>query len=245
MSDSSTDLSVETMGADYSVANPVYVPECSAPVIRSRYQSEELKGITGFGALCKRAIDLVLASIALVIVAPVMAIVAILIKLDSKGPVLYRSTRVGKNNAHFGCLKFRSMVVNADELKDRLRAHNQREGATFKIADDPRITPFGKFIRRYSLDELPQVINVLKGDMSIVGPRPHPLDDVARYELADLERHRVKPGITGLWQVEARRDPSFRRNMELDIEYIRNWSLMLDLRIICKTFAAVLRGEGQ
>jgi len=245
MSESSTDAVVETMTNEYTVANTVYVSEYSATGVRSGYQTLELKGITGFGAVCKRGLDILIASVAFTLLAPLMAIIAALVKLDSRGPAFYRSTRIGKDNQEFECLKFRSMIVNADDLKEGLRSQNQRQGATFKIAGDPRITRFGAFIRRYSLDELPQIVNVLKGDMSIVGPRPHPVDDVARYESSDLERHRVKPGITGLWQVEARRDPSFRRNMELDLEYIRNWSLMLDLRIICKTFAAVIRGEGQ
>jgi lipopolysaccharide/colanic/teichoic acid biosynthesis glycosyltransferase len=136
------------------------------------------------------------------------------------------------------------MVRNADQLKDHLRQSNQRSGPIFKIAGDPRITRLGRFLRRYSLDELPQVWNVLKGDMSLVGPRPHPLDDVAGYEIEHLARLDVTPGITGLWQVSARRDPSFQRSMELDREYIRTWNLRLDMRILLRTFLAVARGSG-
>jgi lipopolysaccharide/colanic/teichoic acid biosynthesis glycosyltransferase len=136
------------------------------------------------------------------------------------------------------------MVSNADALKKDLRGANERSGPTFKIAADPRITRIGAFLRRYSLDELPQLWNVLKGDMSLVGPRPHPLDDVAAYEVEHLARLDVTPGITGLWQVTARRDPSFQRGMELDREYIRGWSLGMDMRILCKTFLAVVRGSG-
>jgi lipopolysaccharide/colanic/teichoic acid biosynthesis glycosyltransferase len=136
------------------------------------------------------------------------------------------------------------MVSDADDLKNRLRPGNQRSGPVFKIADDPRITPIGYWLRRYSLDELPQLWNVWKGEMSLVGPRPHPADDFAAYEIDHLARLDVTPGITGLWQVTARRDPSFQRGMELDREYIRTWSLALDARILLKTFLAVVRGSG-
>jgi lipopolysaccharide/colanic/teichoic acid biosynthesis glycosyltransferase len=136
------------------------------------------------------------------------------------------------------------MVKDADELKERLRERNQRRGAFFKITDDPRITLAGRFLRRYSLDELPQLWNVLIGDMSLVGPRPHPLDDFSAYSIEHLPRLDVTPGITGLWQVTARRDPSFQAGVDLDLEYIRRWSLGLDLRILLRTAAAVLRGSG-
>jgi lipopolysaccharide/colanic/teichoic acid biosynthesis glycosyltransferase len=136
------------------------------------------------------------------------------------------------------------MVSGADRLKDDLRENNQRSGPFFKISNDPRITRLGRFLRRYSLDELPQLWNVVKGDMSLVGPRPHPLEDVAGYEIEHLARLDVTPGITGLWQVTARRDPSFQRGMELDREYIRTWSLRSDMRILLKTFLAVVQGSG-
>lgn len=137
------------------------------------------------------------------------------------------------------------MVSNADELKQRLRQNNERAGPFFKITGDPRITRVGRFLRRYSLDELPQLLNVLKGEMSLVGPRPHPVDDVAGYELEHLSRLDVTPGITGLWQVTARRDPSFQRGMELDREYIRRWNLGLDMKILLRTFFAVVQGSGE
>ena len=132
----------------------------------------------------------------------------------------------------------------ADSLKERLRMKNQRSGRFFKIANDPRVTRVGRFLRRYSLDEFPQFWNVLQGEMSLVGPRPHPLDDLAGYEVGHLARLDVTPGMTGLWQVTARRDPSFERGMELDREYIRTWSLGSDLRILLKTFRVVLQGSG-
>ena len=136
------------------------------------------------------------------------------------------------------------MVKNADALKNRLRENNQRSGPFFKIADDPRVTRLGRYLRRYSLDELPQLWNVMRGEMSLVGPRPHPLDDLAGYEVRHLARLDVTPGMTGLWQVTARRDPSFERGMELDREYIRTWSLMSDVRILLKTVSTVIRGSG-
>jgi lipopolysaccharide/colanic/teichoic acid biosynthesis glycosyltransferase len=136
------------------------------------------------------------------------------------------------------------MVASADEVKDQLRQRNERQGPIFKIRDDPRITRVGRFLRRYSLDELPQLWNVLKGEMSLVGPRPHPLDDYQRYELEHLRRLDVTPGITGLWQIIARRDSSFNRNMALDLEYIDRWSVWLDLQILFKTCRVVFAGTG-
>jgi len=136
------------------------------------------------------------------------------------------------------------MSANAEEMKNSLRHRNERQGPCFKIKDDPRITRLGKFLRRYSLDELPQLWNVLKGDMSLVGPRPHPLDDFEQYSLDHLSRLDVKPGITGLWQVMARRNPSFEANMQLDLEYIENWNLLLDVKILMKTVPEILRASG-
>lgn len=194
--------------------------------------------------LIKRAIDVVLGSAVLVGALPLMALVAAAIKLDSPGPLLYRSFRMGRKGKKFVFLKFRTMVDRADNLKTEMRTHNEREGAFFKIANDPRITMAGRFLRRHSLDEIPQLWNVLRGDMSLVGPRPHPLDDYERYGLEDLRRLDMTPGMTGLWQVTARRDPSFARNMALDREYIEHWSLWLDMQILCKTIPAVLDGSG-
>ncbi len=200
--------------------------------------------IPALGLFVKRALDIVLSAAALIALAPVFVLLALAIKLDSRGAALYRSRRVGKKGRIFVCYKFRTMVQNADALKDRLRDGNERRGPFFKIADDPRVTRLGRFLRKYSLDELPQLFNVLKGDMSLVGPRPHPLDDFERYNLEHLRRLDVKPGITGLWQVTARQDPSFETNMALDLEYIQNWSLGFDLKILVKTIPAVLRAEG-
>jgi exopolysaccharide biosynthesis polyprenyl glycosylphosphotransferase len=193
----------------------------------------------------KRLTDVFCAGIALAILAPLFALIALLIKIDSPGPVLYSAPRAGRKGRLFRCHKFRTMVSNADDLKNSLRENNERSGPFFKITGDPRITRVGHFLRRYSLDELPQLLNVLKGEMSMVGPRPHPLDDVAGYQLEHLARLDVTPGITGLWQVTARRDPSFQRGMELDREYIRTWSLRLDLQILLRTVLAVAQGNGE
>jgi len=193
----------------------------------------------------KRLVDLFGAAFGLLALSPLLAIIAVLVKIDSSGPVLYRALRAGRKALPFRCYKFRTMVNNADSLKLNLRQGNQRTGPFFKIANDPRITRIGRILRRYSLDELPQLWNVFKGEMSLVGPRPHPLDDFAGYETEHLARLDMTPGITGLWQVTARRDPSFQRGMELDRHYIRTWSLKLDMQILLKTFFAVLHGGGE
>ncbi len=195
--------------------------------------------------LIKRALDVLGAGAALILLAPVLALIAIMVRLDSAGPVLYAAPRAGRKGRSFHCYKFRTMVRNADALKDGLRERNQREGPFFKIRDDPRITRVGRYLRQYSLDELPQLWNVLQGEMSLVGPRPHPMDDFSGYSIEDLSRLDVTPGMTGLWQVTSRRDPSFQTGMSLDIEYIHRWSLGMDLRILLKTAGVVLRGSGQ
>ena len=196
------------------------------------------------GLILKRALDIVLSSCLLVLSAPLLLVIAGLIVFDSPGEVIYSASRVGRKGRRFRCYKFRTMVSNANEMKETLRARNQRQGPTFKIADDPRITRFGRGLRRYSLDELPQLWNVWKGDMSLVGPRPHPVDDYARYRLEHLRRLDMTPGITGLWQVTARQSSSFQTNLALDLEYIERWSLWMDLRILLKTVAVVFQGTG-
>ncbi|MFZ0954476.1 MAG: sugar transferase [Candidatus Sulfotelmatobacter sp.] len=197
------------------------------------------------GLLLKRVLDVVGAGLALILMGPVLAVLGILVRLDSAGPALYAALRAGRKGRPFRCYKFRTMVRDADGLKEKLREQNQRQGPCFKINDDPRITRVGRWLRRYSLDELPQLWNVLRGEMSLVGPRPHPLDDFSGYAIEHLPRLDVMPGMTGLWQVTARREPSFQAGMKLDIEYIRRWSLGMDLRILLKTAAVVLRGSGE
>jgi len=192
----------------------------------------------------KRLLDVTGAALSLMLASPLLAIVALLIRLDSPGPIVYAAERTGAKGRRFRCYKFRSMVTDAEHLKEDLRARNQREGPIFKIDDDPRITRIGRVIRRYSLDELPQLWNVLRGDMSLVGPRPHPVDEVDHYELHQFRRLDVKPGITGLWQITARDSPSFELNMHLDLTYIENWSLGLDLRILAGTVRVLFAPEG-
>jgi len=195
--------------------------------------------------LLKRVLDLIGAAVGLVLVSPLLAVIAGLIKLDSRGPVLYRAPRAGRKGRLFRCYKFRTMVLNADALKESLRKSNERSGPFFKMASDPRITHLGAWLRRFSLDELPQLWNVVKGEMSLVGPRPHPVDEFAAYEIGHLARLDVTPGITGLWQVSARRDPSCERGIELDRSYIQTWSLASDLRILLRTVFEVARGGGE
>ena len=197
------------------------------------------------GLFLKRIMDVVLSTIVLVLLCPLMLVIVIAIKLESPGRAIYRSRRVGKSGRKFDCYKFRTMVAGSDRLKDNLRRLNQRRGPFFKIADDPRLTRIGGFLRKYSLDELPQLWNVLRGDMSLVGPRPHPVEDCAQYNSEHCRRLGVKPGVTGLWQVLARANPSFETCMMLDLAYIEKWSLLLDCRILVKTIPAVMAGEGQ
>jgi exopolysaccharide biosynthesis polyprenyl glycosylphosphotransferase len=200
--------------------------------------------IPTLGLLAKRVIDVSISALALILFAPVMAAVALAIRIDSRGGIFYPSRRVGRKGRKFICFKFRTMIADADKHKAQLRSHNERRGPFFKMQDDPRITRIGRILRKYSLDELPQFWNVFRGDMSLVGPRPHPTDDFEHYLLEHYRRLDVKPGVTGLWQVTARRDPSFETNMALDLQYIENWNLWLDLEILWQTLPAVLRAEG-
>ena len=197
-----------------------------------------------FGLVLKRALDVLCSIGAIAVGLPLLAGIALMIAASSKGPILYRARRIGEKGKSFCCYKFRTMMAGADARKAQLRAQNERHGPLFKIANDPRITRVGRWLRRYSLDELPQFWNVLRGEMSLVGPRPHPVDDFERYDLEHLRRLEVKPGMTGLWQVTARNDPSFQRNMALDLEYIERWTLWMDLQILFRTLAVVARGSG-
>ena len=196
------------------------------------------------GLAIKRVIDFLASSLGLMLVSPLLAVAALWIRLDSKGPAIYRAPRVGKKGKQFLCYKLRTMCATADVEKEILRRENERKGPFFKMEEDPRVTRCGRWLRKLSIDELPQLLNVLRGEMSLVGPRPHPVDDYEQYTLEHLRRLDVKPGMTGLWQVTARRDPSFETNMKLDLEYIENWSLGLDLRILLKTVPAVVKADG-
>lgn len=192
----------------------------------------------------KRALDISLSLILLSLLSPLVLLVAILIKLDSKGPVFFIQERVGYNKRRFKLLKFRTMVVNAEKLRKRLERLNEVSGPVFKIRKDPRLTRVGKWLRKTSLDELPQLINVIRGDMSLVGPRPPIQSEVEQYQLKDRRRLSMKPGITCLWQINGRSNIPFDKWMELDKEYIDNWSFWLDLKILAKTIPAVIRRSG-
>jgi lipopolysaccharide/colanic/teichoic acid biosynthesis glycosyltransferase len=193
--------------------------------------------------LVKRAIDICICVAALTVVAPVIGVAALVIWVSDPGPVFFVQQRTGRGGRRFPMYKLRTMVQNADELKADLLHLNQRTGPDFKLDDDPRITRFGQFLRRTSLDELPQIFNVLKGDMSLVGPRPTSFE-VDTYSLWQTERLEITPGITGLWQVEARGDPDFAERVRLDIQYIENRSTIYDLSIMLRTVSSVLKGRG-
>ncbi|WP_261381369.1 sugar transferase [Paenibacillus cremeus] len=198
----------------------------------------------GLGFLVKRAIDIIASAILIILLFPVFLLSSAAIKLDSSGNIIYKQKRIGKNGKPFPMYKFRSMVTNADKLLLELASKNEINGIAFKMKEDPRITKVGRFIRKYSIDELPQLFNVLKGDMSLVGPRPPLPHEVEYYGDWEWRRLEVTPGITGLWQVSGRSDLSFQQWMNLDIYYIENWSLPLDCKILLKTIPVVLKGEG-
>jgi exopolysaccharide biosynthesis polyprenyl glycosylphosphotransferase len=192
----------------------------------------------------KRSFDLVFAVLLLIVLSPLMAFAAVGIKLSSRGPVFYRSQRPGIGGRSFACLKFRTMVSGADLRQDELESRNELSGAIFKIRRDPRVTPVGRFLRRWSLDELPQLFNVLRGEMSLVGPRPLPQRDYDRLEPWHRKRYLVLPGMTGLWQVSGRSELDFDELVRLDFLYLERWSVFLDLTILLKTIPAVIRARG-
>ncbi|MFK0731123.1 MAG: sugar transferase [Gloeotrichia echinulata GP01] len=194
----------------------------------------------------KRYFDLICAAILLLVLSPVYLVIAVLIKLDSPGPVFFKQNRIGLHGQQFKIWKFRTMIVNAEKVQASLEAKNEiKDGVLFKLKDDPRITRIGKFLRLYSLDELPQLFNVLLGEMSLVGPRPLPIRDVEKFKTKHFIRQEVLPGITGLWQVSGRSDiDNFEDGVKLDISYIENWSFWLDLEILVKTVGVVLQKSG-
>ncbi|MGA2349507.1 MAG: sugar transferase [Terracidiphilus sp.] len=192
----------------------------------------------------KRLLDMVISTLILIVISPVLLALALAIKFDSRGPVFYFSERIGKKGRVFRCIKFRTMVRDAEKRRADVMHMNERDGVLFKVTNDPRVTRVGRILRKYSLDELPQFFNVLHGDMSIVGPRPPIASEVREYKLSHLRRLDVTPGITGLWQVQARQDPSFDSYISLDVTYIENWSVWLDIKIILRTIGVVLAGTG-
>ena len=192
----------------------------------------------------KRLFDVTLSLLGLIALAPVFLVIAVLVKTTSKGPVFYAQKRVGKGGRVFDFYKFRSMVINADEIKQKLMAQNEATGPIFKMKHDPRITNVGRFIRKYSLDELPQLLNVLKNDMSLVGPRPPIPEEVRKYKKWQTKRLAIQPGITCIWQTSGRSRIGFEDWVRMDIHYITNWSLWLDIKLLFKTVKTVITADG-
>ncbi len=192
----------------------------------------------------KRGIDILGASLFLIVSSPIIGLLGLLIKMESHGPIFFRQIRLGVNGKPFYMFKLRTMVSDAERRKKDLLAHNEQDGPAFKIRKDPRITTLGRLLRKFSLDELPQFVNVLMGDMSLVGPRPPLPKEVMRYETWQKRRLSVKPGVTCVWQVDGRNQVSFDDWVKLDLWYIDHWSLWLDIKLIARTLPAVLRGSG-
>ena len=205
------------------------------------FESESTRGFSFYEAI-KRLIDIICSFVGILVLSPLFIIIAIIIKFTSKGPVFFSQKRVGRNGKEFDMYKFRSMVVNAEELKEKLAAQNEMSGPMFKMKDDPRVTKVGKFIRKTSLDELPQLWNVLKGDMSLVGPRPSLPKEVAQFDEWMYKRLEVKPGLTCYWQVSGRNNIDFEDWMKLDVKYVKERNLWIDIKLIFKT-VGVLFGD--
>jgi exopolysaccharide biosynthesis polyprenyl glycosylphosphotransferase len=225
---------------------PIAVLPGIVEVARRRVRLTSASGLTvlhiapplrhGMPALLKKAVDRV--------GSPLLVLLALAVRLTSPGPAFYRQTRVGQHNTPFPMWKFRTMVVDADRLKSELEAANENDGHMFKMRRDPRVTPLGGILRRYSLDELPQLFNVLLGHMSLVGPRPPVPEEVVRYNPIEMRRLHVKPGLTGLWQVSGRSDLSWQETVSLDLRYVDNWSPSMDMNVMARTVRAVLNGQG-
>lgn len=194
-------------------------------------------------SIIKKIIDIIFSTMGLIVLSPIFLVVCILIKSESEGPVIFSQERVGLNGKRFKMYKFRSMVINAEELKEKLYNKNEMDGPMFKMKEDPRVTKVGKFIRRTSIDELPQLINVLKGDMSLVGPRPSLPKEVEEFEDWMMARLLVKPGLTCYWQVSGRNDIEFEDWMKLDVKYVQDRSIWLDIKLIFKTFFVLFGDE--
>jgi exopolysaccharide biosynthesis polyprenyl glycosylphosphotransferase len=222
-----------------SLARPRYEQTQQFPMVTMKVVQDDYRLIV------KRAIDIVGSLCGLIVLLPILVAAALAIKLTSQGPIFFTQERFGLNKRRFRMIKFRSMVTDAEALQASLEQMNEARGPVFKIKNDPRVTPVGRFIRKTSVDELPQLLNVLRGDMSLVGPRPLPKRDVALFsEAALMRRFSVKPGITGLWQISGRSNVGFDRWAELDLKYIDGWSLSSDLKILIKTIPAVLKCNG-
>ena len=234
-----TDLCVAPGLMDVAGPRTTIRPVAGLPLLHVEHPE-----LDGAGKLIKALMDRLGAGLALILLSPVFLVITVLIRMTDPGSALFRQTRVGKDGREFTVLKFRTMVRDAERLKPQLTVRNDHDGVLFKIKKDPRITRVGGFLRRYSLDELPQLLNVLLGDMSLVGPRPPLPEEVAQYGFDVRRRLVVKPGMTGLWQVGGRSDLTWEESVRLDLRYVENWSLALDLQIMWKTVSAVFRGAG-
>jgi exopolysaccharide biosynthesis polyprenyl glycosylphosphotransferase len=253
-----SDLEVDEMGHIAKVVRlegvEVRVTATLPEVLSSRLSVQPIGGfmalslrparLSGPQAVAKRGFDLVVASLGLLLTLPLWLVIAVMVKATSPGPVLFRQRRVGQRGRPFTILKFRTMRVGADEMLHELRALNEADGPLFKLRHDPRVTKVGRWLRHWSLDELPQLLNVVKGDMSLVGPRPPLPEEVREYEEWQFDRLEVPPGITGLWQISGRSDLSFDEYVRLDLFYIENWSLAYDLFIVAKTIPVLLSKRG-
>jgi len=239
LEDLSTELVLASRLTDIAGPRVHYRPVEGMPLMHV-----ELPQFTGTRHLLKRLVDLTVGILALVILAPVLLLLAVVVKADSSGPVFYSQERIGRNGTTFRMHKFRSMTTDADLRLAELSSGNQGSGPLFKLHDDPRVTRCGKWMRRYSLDELPQLFNVLTGEMSLVGPRPPLRREVEAYEQPAHRRLLIKPGITGLWQISGRSNLSWQESVRLDLYYVENWSLMGDLMIMWRTAKAMVSAEG-
>lgn len=227
-------------GLDYTLAHSLHV----VPVGTTPGLAVETPSLKPSQAVVKRAVDIVLSATAIVTLLPFMAFIAAMVRLGSGGSVLFRQPRVGRDGRKFHVLKFRTMVHDADDWREELYDRNEADGLLFKIRDDPRLTGVGRFLRRWSLDELPQLFNVLAGEMSLVGPRPALPDEVENYQAVLTRRLAVRPGMTGLWQIKGRSELPFEEYVRLDLTYVQNWSLLLDIYVLLRTVPAVLTGRG-
>jgi exopolysaccharide biosynthesis polyprenyl glycosylphosphotransferase len=236
-----TDLSLMVSAALVEVAGPRLSVE---PVESMSFVRVDMPKFSGAAMVLKAITDVVGSSLLLILLGIPMLLMALLIRRGSSGPAIFKQQRVGLDGRIFWCWKFRTMYADADAQRAALRAAHGGDGATFKMAEDPRVTPIGRFLRRFSLDELPQLVNVWRGDMSLVGPRPHPMDDVERYDDFAVRRLRARPGMTGLWQVSGRSDLSWDEAVRLDLYYVENWSLSMDFVIMASTVSAVVTGRG-
>jgi exopolysaccharide biosynthesis polyprenyl glycosylphosphotransferase len=239
LEETGTDLCVAPALIDVAGPRTTIRPVAGLPLLQLDHPE-----LAGGKQVIKAVFDRMAAGLALIVLAPLFVVIALAIRLDDQGPVFFKQTRVGRDGQTFKLFKFRTMIVDAEQRKLQLQTLNEGAGVLFKMRRDPRVTKVGASLRRWSLDELPQLFNVLKGDMSLVGPRPALPDEVARYGDHMRRRLVVKPGITGLWQVSGRSGLSWEEAFRLDLRYVDNWSIMLDLQIIWKTFSAVTGGSG-